>query len=319
MNDSPAPADFSDAPFFVVINAGSGRHDACDAVTVIRETLREGGREVHLLGVDGPGTLARRLAEATERAKAAAGIVVAAGGDGTLNAAARHLVGTGVPLGVLPQGTFNYFGRVHGISQEIGASSRALLRATATPVQVGRVNGQPFLVNASLGLYPKLLEDREAFKQQFGRSRLIAAFSGLRTLVSGYRQLQLDIESRGERRSVRTPTLFIGNNRLQLARIGIAEADAIDQGCLAAVMLKPIGPLAMLGLALRGAMGQLGEADTVESFPIRRIRVAPRGRRRVKVALDGEILQLACPLVFDVGPQPLLLMLPAPEDRVAVE
>ena len=57
----------------------------------------------------------------------------------------------------------------------------------------------------------------------------------------------------------------------------------------------------------------------MESFPIRRIRVTPRGKRRVKVALDGEILQLACPLVFDVGPKPLLVMLPAPADRVAIE
>ena len=50
-------------------------------------------------------------------------------------------------------------------------------------MQVGLLNDRPFLVNASLGLYPQLLEDREAFKQKFGRSRLVALWSGLVTLM----------------------------------------------------------------------------------------------------------------------------------------
>jgi diacylglycerol kinase family enzyme len=130
--------------------------------------------------------------------------------------------------------------------------------------------------------------------------------------------MQLDIENDGKPRLVRTPTLFVGNNRLQLERIGIAEAERVDRGCLVGVMLRPIGDLAMLGLALRGAFGRLGEADTVESFATRRIAVVPRGKRRLKVAIDGEILQLSSPIVFDISPEPLALLLPAPEDRVPV-
>ncbi|TNJ35131.1 diacylglycerol/lipid kinase family protein [Arenimonas terrae] len=307
------------APFFVVINAGSGRDDADEAIPTIRSILEASGREFDVLEVADPARLPERIAEALERARRAGGVVVAAGGDGTINAAAQQLIGSDVPLGVLPQGTFNYFGREHGISQDVAESTRSLLRASAVPVQVGRVNGRVFLVNASLGLYPKLLEDREAFKQQFGRSRMAAAWSGLRTLLGERRQLQLEIESEGKRRTVRTPTLFVGNNRLQLERIGIAEAAMLENGCLAGVMLRPIGDLAMLGLALRGAFGRLGEAETVETFAMKRITVTPRGKRRVRVALDGEVLRMAPPIVFDVAPEPLLLMLPAPEDRVEVE
>lgn len=319
MTGPQTPSPQNPPPLFVVINAGSGRHESGEAIATIRATLEAAGRQVDILEVDDPARLPDRIAEALQRARAAGGVIVAAGGDGTLNAAAQQLVGSGVPMGVLPQGTFNYFGRVHGISQDIAESTQALLSAQATPVQVGRVNGRVFLVNASLGLYPELLEDREAYKQKFGRSRVVAAFSGLRTLLGDHEQLQLDIESRGARRSVRTPTLFVGNNRLQLERIGIAEAEELEHGFLAALMLRPIGDLAMLGLALRGALGRLGEADTVETFAVRRITVTPRGRRMVKVALDGEVMNLPVPIVFDVGPEPLLLMLPVPEDRVAVE
>ena len=69
-----------------------------------------------------------------------------------------------------------------------------MLHETARPVQVGLVNQQVFLVNASLGLYPKLLEDREAWKAQFGRSRLVAFGAGLSTLLRGDRDLRLRIE-----------------------------------------------------------------------------------------------------------------------------
>ena len=40
------------------------------------------------------------------------------------------------------------------------------------------LNGRAFLVNASVGLYPKLLQDREAFKQQYGRNRVVAMWAG---------------------------------------------------------------------------------------------------------------------------------------------
>lgn len=312
----PQPA--ADAPFFVVINAASGHHDAEQAIARISALLGEGGRRHEILRVPDPSRIAAVAGDAVDRAVAQGGIVVAVGGDGTLNAVAQAVHGRGVAYAVLPQGTFNLFGRAHGISQDIEASTRALLRARVEPVQVGRVNGRLFLVNASLGLYPQLLEDREAAKKQLGRSRGVALFAGLRTLARYGLQLTLDIEQAGQRRRVRTPTLFVGNNPLQLARIGIAEESALESGHLAGVMVRPTTGLAMLGLALRGALGRLGDAENVESFAFRRLAVTPRGARRVKVAVDGEVAWMRSPLVFDIA-EPLPLLRPAPEDRVAVE
>ncbi len=188
------------------------------------------------------------------------------------------------------------------------------------PVQVGQVNGRLFLVNASLGLYPQLLEDREAWKQQFGRSRLVAFVSGMASLLQTRSQLQLQIESAGQMAALRTPTLFVGNNHLQLTRVGIAEKDAnaVVNGQLAGVVVRPIGTLALFGLLLRGLLGRLGDADNIHSFSFRRLTVTPRGRRRVKVATDGEVSWMEAPLVFEVSAEALLLMVPAPADRVEV-
>lgn len=301
------------APFFIVLNAGSGRDDAAQTGATIERVLSEAGREHHLRLVESPARLQDIARSTVAEARASGGVVVAAGGDGTINAVAHATLGSGCAFGVLPQGTFNYFSRTHGIPFDTEAATRLLLRARAQPVQVGLVNERPFLVNASLGLYPQLLEDREAYKRQFGRSRPVAFISGLITLLRQHSQLRLDVEHDSRTRSLRTPTLFVANNALQLQQVGIAEAPALEQGRLVALVLRPVGTLTMLGLLARGAFGRLGEADDVERFTFRRIVVQPRrGKRRVKVATDGEIVWLPSPIVFEIAPESLYLLKPEP-------
>jgi diacylglycerol kinase family enzyme len=310
----PGPVDPA-APLFIVLNVGSGTDEAFKTREIIEGVLTEAGRE-HRLRVVADATRLHDIARQTvDEARARGGVVVAAGGDGTINAMAQATLGSGCPIGVLPQGTFNYFSRTHGIPADTADATRLLLTARAHPVQVGLVNDRVFLVNASLGMYPELLEDREAFKKKFGRTRLVAMGAGFVTVLHHHRQLRLLIEERGSTRQMRTPTLFVGNNPLQLEQFGIPEAPLLEQGQLAAVALRPVGTLTMLWLAVRGAFGQLGEAESVTSFAFRRIVVRPAmpyGTRRVKVATDGEIAWLRAPIEFRVAPEALHLLKPDP-------
>jgi diacylglycerol kinase family enzyme len=310
-------------PLFIVFNLGSGSGGDASAREAIEQACHAAGRPFELMRVDDPGQLPALAREAVQRAQRAQGVVVAAGGDGTLNAVAQAVLGSGCAYGVLPQGTFNYFSRTHGIPSDTAQAMQVLLHARAQPAQVGLVNGRVFLVNASLGLYPKLLEDREGWKQQFGRSRLVAFGAGLATLLRGYRSLRLRIEVQGQARNVRTPTLFVGNNALQMEQLGFPLAKDIDDGALAAIMLRPVSRLSMLTLLLRGAFGKLGDADQVLGIPCVRLNVHSArafGARRVKVATDGEIVWLPLPLEFAVSPEPLWLIrpdAPAPERAAA--
>ena len=330
MNDAkpvpgaPAAPVSTTGPLFIVFNLGSGAVAGAAAAAgagageLARATIQQAcdaaGRSFQLMRIDQPDQLPARARETVQLAQQSGGVVVAAGGDGTLNAVAQATLGSGCAFGVLPQGTFNYFGRSHGIPADLATALQVLLHAPVQPVQVGLVNGRVFLVNASLGLYPKLLEDRESWKHQFGRSRLVAFGAGLVTLLRGYRSLRLSIEVAGQTRDVRTPTLFVGNNALQMEQLGFPLAHDIDRGALAAIMLRPVRRLAMLGLLLRGAFGQLGNADQVLRLACVRLNVRlrrPFGARRIKVATDGEICWLPLPLEFVVSPEPLWLIRPA--------
>ena len=306
------PPEFAaDGPLLIVLNAGSGRADADETQRTISAILDAAGRPHEVLRIERGMDVAQVAAEAVRRAQGRRGAVVAAGGDGTLNAVAQVVLPAGLPFGVLPQGTFNYFSRAHGIASDTEQATHALLRARPEPVQVGLVNERLFLVNASVGLYPQLLEDREAYKRRYGRTRLVALWAALNTLVRAHRPLRLQLHWHAQERLLRTPTLFVGNNALQLERLGIDDVAALADGELVAVALRPVGTWTLLWLMLRGAAGQLGESRDVLSFAFERLAVrpaAPLGRALVKVATDGEIAWLRAPLVFRVAPQPLMLV-----------
>jgi diacylglycerol kinase family enzyme len=310
----PATLSLSDAHFFIVLNAGSGHAETDERRTVIESVLAAAGRQFQLTIVDQPGTIDDIAAQAAQQAAAAGGVLVAAGGDGTINAVARQAVTHGCAFGVLPQGTFNYFARTHGIPEDLREAVHALLAARLHPVQVGMVNDQVFLVNASIGLYPKLLEEREIDKKQFGRSRLVAALSALKTILSPHRRLRLVLQIDGKLQRLRTATFFVGNNRLQMEQVGIAPLTAaLEDGRLAAVAPRTKGKLGMLWLALHGALGRLGQADQLAAFSFTEMEVKVQTlsrRRRIKVATDGEVTLMKTPLAFKVLEDQLLLLKP---------
>ena len=305
-----------DVPMFIVLNAGSGRADATERLDTIKKVLNGAGRRHEVLVAENPWQVTALGQRAVELAQQEGGVVVVAGGDGTINSVAQLVLEAGVPFGILPQGTFNYFSRTHGIPSGTAEATRTLLAAIVQPVQVGLINHRVFLVNASLGFYPQLLEDREAYKKRLGRSRIVALWAGIMTIAREHRQLVLELEHEGNVRTMRSATLIAGNNRLQLEQLGIPEAVALRDGQLVAIAVRPVSKLGMFGLLLRGALGQLGDAENVVSFAFKRLTVRLRRRlrrRRVKIATDGEVAWLDLPLVFQVSPKPLLLLVPPPE------
>ncbi len=310
----------STAPLQFVVNGKSGNSDSDATCAEIEAVLRDAGRACHV-HFAAPGELAAVAKAAARTATETDSAVVAVGGDGTISTVAQAAYDAGCVMGVIPEGTFNYFAREHGVpTTSVSDALQWLLRALPEPVQISAVNEQVFLVNASLGLYPDLLQDRESWKARFGRSQLVAFSAGISTLLRAQRRLRLSIEWEQQRRELVTLTLFVGNNRLQLEQLGLNAGDipsegASSDGHITAVILRPLGTLAMLNLMLRGAMGQLGEAASVDHFVCRSLHVKSSslwGEKRVKVACDGEVTWMDAPLTLRVLPEPLWLLKAVP-------
>lgn len=306
-----------DAPFHIVSNAGSGSKDAHEARQQIEAVLTAAHRPHEFILIENPDQLQQVAKQAVEAAVRSGGAVVVAGGDGTINSIVQAVLPTRRPFGIIPQGTFNYSSRAHGIPLDTTEATQSLLTARLKRVQVGLVNDRAFLVNASLGLYPELLQDREEYKRQYGRRRSVAMWSGLMTLLREHRQWVVEVEHEQGSERLSTPSIFVGNNALQLEQVGVEEADDVKRrGRLAAIIVEPVSNTQLLWLAARGMLGQLGEDERIRNFPFRSMTVRLLngvGRRGIKVAVDGEIFWCKPPLTFEVASQPLMLMAPATE------
>lgn len=303
-----------DAEFFIVINPGSGSGQTDEKRAAIEAALTEAGRRFRFLPV-APGLIVAACNQGAQLAAEHGGVLVAVGGDGTLNAGAQAALTHRVPFGAVAQGTFNMFAREHGLPLDPAEAARALAVSQPQPVQVGLVNQHVFLVNAAVGLYPKLLEDRETVNQHLGRRRgWVNLITSVVSLFEWRLRLTLEAELDGEVRRFRTPSLFVCNNRLQLQRVGIDDVvvERVGHGWLAALIARPLGFAGKVRVLWNGLRGKLGEGRELNSTAMRSLAVSTRGARRLKVSTDGEVQWMQLPLRFTVSPQPLMLMCPVP-------
>lgn len=277
---------------------------------------------------DQRGDIVELSCQAVRDAQADGGLVVAAGGDGTINAVASAALQAGVPMGVVPMGTFNYFSREHGLAldPEIAVQDmlHAMERSDMRPVQVGFVNERMFVVNAAVGLYPRLLAEREMASKRFGRSRMVAILSAVWSMFrpAGGRRWRVIMRShegaQAQQEEHLVTTLFVGNNPLQLGRMGLTQAQSVaDGGQLGVVLLQPQDRWAVARTVWNAATGQLARDSAVVSMACAEMTVAPASWRpaQVKVAFDGEREWMAPPLRFRVHDKPLWLVTRTTLDR----
>jgi diacylglycerol kinase family enzyme len=311
MSGLPASAgETRNLPITVLMNVRSGNESTAAARAAIEDALAGGDRDVKIVLARHPGELSMLARQAADSRP---GILAAAGGDGTLNAVAAVAMKRDLPLAVIPLGTFNYFARGLGIPLDTAAAAHLITDGVIKRVAVGEVNGQLFLNNASIGLYRRLIEQRESHKRRFGRNRLVAFLSGLLTLWQGHHPYRLRMEADGHPVTLRSPTVFFGRSALQMEQLGLDEAVCVARGELAILALREVNRFKLLGLILRGAFARLETAHDLRQFCAVRVNVDwLDGRsRKIKVAIDGELMDCTLPLLVEAVPDALQVIVPS--------
>ncbi|MDQ2750122.1 MAG: phosphatase PAP2 family protein [Actinomycetota bacterium] len=166
----------------------------------VLDTLRSELPDAELIEVVSGDDIVAVMRKAAERAQ----VLGAAGGDGTINAAAAAAMAADVPLLVIPAGTFDHFAKDIELA-DLDDALGALREGRAICVDVGDVDGKPFLNTASLGSYPEFVKIRERFEGRLGKP-IAAAIAIVRVLRHCP---PLDAEVDGVSR--RLLLLFIGN------------------------------------------------------------------------------------------------------------
>jgi len=289
-----------------IINASAG--DAGKRAIAERVTQVFAAKEI-----DARVVLAEGGSEIVAAARAAArehpDILVAGGGDGTINCVAAHVVDTPIALGVLPLGTLNHFAKALHMPLDAEAAANLIADGVATAIDVGEVNGRVFVNNSSLGLYPSLVLRRDMQQEQLGRSKWAAAAWAALTLMRRHSVLKVGLEVDGRQIQRRTAMVFIGNNVYEMTGLRIGERKHLDAGLLSLYVSHRGGRRGLLGLALRTLLGR--GAGGLDALVARNITVAA-GRARLPVAVDGEVINLDTPLHYRSRPRALRVIIEAP-------
>ncbi len=246
-------------------------------------------------------------------------IIVAAGGDGTVAGIAHALAGTPAFMGVLPMGTFNYFARgLHTPADAIEAAN-AILEGEPHDIAVGSVNGKVFLNNVALGLYPAILDEREAAYQRWGRSRIMAHWSTLRTILRLQRPMRVRIVADGQVQIRRSPMIFVARSAYQLDQFGVVGAEAISDDRFAVYIARQTTRMGLLKLAWRLMRpGKVDLSDDLELLTPQTLVIDRPKRRRIRIAYDGEREKMMLPLTFRIDHNVLSVILP-PTKAAAVK
>jgi diacylglycerol kinase family enzyme len=294
------------SPLQLLINPRSGGGCSDTDAERLSALFRKAGAEIqiHWAGVDGEmHSLAERLV--TERVP----VIVAAGGDGTVNTLASVLAGTDTALGVLPLGTLNHFARDLGIPVGLEAAVEVVTRGKRRAVDLGEVNGRFFVNNSSIGLYPAMVRQREKQRRQLGRGKWPAMVWAMHTVLRSHPFLDLTLELDGRKQHRRTPFVFIGNNGYQMEGFTIGLRERLDCGVLSVYLTRRLRRFGLISLALRALVGRLQQARDFEANTTRELRIDSR-HKRLLVATDGEVVAMDMPLEYRVHPGALRVIAP---------
>ena len=293
----------------IIISSGAGPSDNTKAAERLAQIFKEAQISADI-------SLARSGAELTELAREAAlgpyRVIVAAGGDGTINSVATAVLDTDKILGVLPLGTLNHFAKDLGIPIELESAARTIIAGHTTEVDVAEVNNRIFLNNSSLGLYPMIVREREK-RQRLGFGKWPAFVWATIQAFRRYPLLDVRLRVNGELLERTTPFVFVGNNEYAMDLLSIGLRERLDRGVLSIYITHRTGRLRLIGLALRAVFGRLRNDKDFLALRSNEVKIQS-SHKRLRVAFDGEITVMEPPLEYRVRPRALRVIVPAESD-----
>ena len=272
--------------YLLVANANAGA-EGDDLLSHVRERLAEATVVRLETGID--------LGEHVGSAVADDRIVVAMGGDGTVNAVAQHVVAAGGTMGVVPAGTLNHFARDLGL-READDAIAALERGETRQVDIGRAGDRVFVNNLGIGLYPEVVRERERREDALGKWPALVA-SAVRVFLD-FDPLEGVVEADGDRRALEAAAVFVGNNLFSTEPGRIGTRERLDEGVLDLRIVRT-------SASMRARSNQAWHAITrrprrVVRTTAQRVKVDLRDGR--PLALDGE--EIGDHEHIDVGIEP---------------
>ncbi|HEX8167302.1 MAG TPA: diacylglycerol kinase family protein [Beijerinckiaceae bacterium] len=297
----------------VLVNPSAGtavQFSGEDLCARISRAFGEAGRPCDVHSIKPKG-----LAAALDEAAAERRPVIVAGGDGSVSAAVQRFSGTGIPLGVLPFGTYNLLAHDLGMSGDLDEAVRQIAAADERRIDLGKVGRRRFHTLGGLGYFSRVARQRAEVRKSISNKLVGAAVAAFRSLARGG-ALDVEIDDGTRRESFRTPAVLITNN--------LMEPDSwrrrrLDAGVFEVNVVRGDVPFGLLRGGLAAFMGSWRESAEIATLTAPAVTLTFR-RPRVFLSLDGEVMRPRTPLRFEIMPRALtVLAAPAAEPEAPAE
>lgn len=229
-------------------------------------------------------------------------VIVAAGGDGTVRAVASVLIGTQVPLGIIPAGTGNVMAHEIGLRRNSRAVAECLLAARIAPVRTSFANGEPFFLMVGVGFDGRVVGFLDAgFKRRVGK--LAYAWPIFRGVLAGPDKLCVRV---GETEHAAAWTVA-SMGRRYAGSFMLAPNAHLDAASVQTVLFKSRGRLSMISQLFGVAAGRISYNRNIEHVPASAVEIT--SERPVPVQIDGDPFG-STPVRIETGGPVLNLIVP---------
>jgi YegS/Rv2252/BmrU family lipid kinase len=288
----------------LIINPAAHNVPSLKRIWEAEDWLRENGWRFRWQQTTGPGQATQFAAHA---AREGVPLVIACGGDGTLNEVANGLAGTDTAMGTLPFGTSNIWARETDISRRPVEAMMQMGSGEVRTIDLGKAGERYFLLFAGFGIDAKVTAGVSIpIKQRVG-----AAAYGLSAAreVARWRPRPTTIRLDDEVHHVNVLMAFAGNTRLYAGLTKITPRAVVDDGLLDICIYEGSGKLDMATHALRTLVQRHRKASNVIYRRVRRMEFE-WGEKSLPVQLDGDALKER-PNLIEVVPGALKVVVPA--------
>ncbi len=286
-----------------VFNPAAGRNRRARFDDIV-ELLRKSGCVVSVVETKAPGHAEAIAREASANQNSEFDVIVAAGGDGTVNEIVNGLKGGSLVLGLMPLGTANVLADEIALGRSVEATARALALGPIRPIHLGRINGRRFVMMAGAGFDANVVHGVSlALKKVIGPLAYV-----WQAAVQAFREDHAGCAVTIDGVSYKTTSVVVCNGRRYGGPFIAAPNASLTEDRFHVVLMQGRGwiNIARYGIAL--ILGKISTLSDVLIVPGRDVEVD--GIKGRPVQADGDIIA-TLPAHISVDPEPVRLIFPA--------
>ncbi len=268
----------------LIANPAAGRGRSSSIISRITDNFQKRGAAFDLEFTRS----AKDAANIARRSLAGFDVIIAVGGDGTINEIVPAMLESSRPLGILPTGSGNDFIKSLGIPNNIEKAVDILFRGKTSRIDVGRINGQYFANGVGIGFDAAV--NRASYTINHSKRGLALYFRALLKTLGKFKPVPMKITLNGKTLHEEIFLLTVGNGTTVGGGFKLTPHARIDDGLLDVTLVKPLGIPRLLWHLPKVFLGTIDRVKKYATmFRTEKLLIEAEGP--VPVHMDGEIFE----------------------------